>query len=80
MIWVLNVLQLKAGEWFVIPANVPHCYIQGELIEIMINSDNVIRGGLTPKHKDTATLLQLLDFRDARFVPRIGEELSKSVM
>lgn len=52
-IFLMNVLILKKGEWFLIRANVPHCYIQGELVEIMVNSDNVIRGGLTPKHKDT---------------------------
>ena len=53
----MNVLILKQGEWFLIPANVLHCYIEGELVEIMVNSDNVIRGGLTPKLKDTKTLL-----------------------
>lgn len=57
MVFLLNVLVLRAGEWFLIPPNIPHCYIQGELVEIMINSDNVIRGGLTPKYKDTSTLL-----------------------
>lgn len=62
MIFVLNLLTLNAGEWFLIPPNTPHCYIQGELVEIMVNSDNVIRGGLTPKHKDTQTLLKLLNF------------------
>jgi len=75
MIFVLGVMVLKPGEWFLIPANVPHCYIQGELVEIMVNSDNVIRGGLTPKHKDTATLLQLLDFNAKKFEPKQGEEL-----
>jgi len=76
MVFVLNVLVLKAGEWFLIPANIPHCYIQGELVEIMINSDNVIRGGLTPKHKDTTTLLQLLDFDNVvTFTPKAGVEM-----
>ena len=56
-IFLMNVLILKQGEWFLIPANVLHCYIEGELVEIMVNSDNVIRGGLTPKLKDTKTLL-----------------------
>lgn len=76
MVFVLNVLVLKAGEWFLIPANIPHCYIQGELVEIMINSDNVIRGGLTSKFKDTTTLLQLLDFDNVvTFKPKSGVEL-----
>jgi mannose-6-phosphate isomerase class I len=42
----------------------------------MINSDNVVRGGLTPKHKDTKTLLELLDFQTLReFDIQKGQEL-----
>lgn len=42
----------------------------------MINSDNVVRGGLTPKHKDTKTLLKLLDFQARReFDLQLGQEL-----
>jgi mannose-6-phosphate isomerase class I len=42
----------------------------------MINSDNVIRGGLTPKYKDNTTLLQLLNFEKIQhFVPKVGKEL-----
>ena len=37
----------------------PHAYIQGELMEAMVNSDNVVRGGLTPKYKDTKTLVEV---------------------
>ena len=48
----MNIVEPKRGEWFLIPADVPHCYIQGEIMECMINSDNVVRGGLTPKLKD----------------------------
>ena len=48
-----------------IPPNEPHVYIQGELMECMINSDNVVRGGLTPKLKDTKTLLSLLPYENA---------------
>jgi len=58
----MNILELKKGEWFWIPANVPHAYIYGELCECMINSDNVVRGGLTPKLKDVKTLLEILPF------------------
>jgi mannose-6-phosphate isomerase class I len=62
----MNIVKLRAGEWFLIPADVPHAYIQGELIECMINSDNVVRGGLTPKLKDADTLLRLLPYDDVR--------------
>lgn len=58
----MNILRLDKGEWFTIPPDVPHAYIRGELCECMINSDNVVRGGLTPKLKDVQTLLQILPF------------------
>jgi mannose-6-phosphate isomerase len=47
------------GESFVINPDEPHAYIQGELVEAMVNSDNVVRGGLTPKYKDTKTLCEV---------------------
>lgn len=53
----MNVVTLNKGEWFLIPPNIPHAYIKGELCECMNNSDNVVRGGLTPKLKDVKTLL-----------------------
>jgi mannose-6-phosphate isomerase len=49
-------LKLKIGESFVISPDEPHAYISGDLIESMVSSDNVVRGGLTPKFKDTKTL------------------------
>jgi len=58
----MNIMHLKTGEWFLIEADIPHAYIQGELMECMINSDNVVRGGLTPKLKDINTLLEMLPY------------------
>lgn len=55
----LNVLSLKRGESFVISPDEPHAYIAGDLVEAMISSDNVVRGGLTPKLKDTETLKEV---------------------
>ncbi len=52
---------LAPGEAAFIPANIPHAYLSGEGIEIMACSDNVVRGGLTGKHVDRATLLEMLD-------------------
>mmetsp|Transcript_2738 Transcript_2738/g.4678 ORF Transcript_2738/g.4678 Transcript_2738/m.4678 type:complete len:159 (-) Transcript_2738:297-773(-) len=62
----LNILKLKRGESFVITPDEPHAYISGDLIEAMVNSDNVVRGGLTPKLKDTETLINMLkyEFKD----------------
>jgi mannose-6-phosphate isomerase len=62
---LMNIVQLKKYDWFVIPPSVPHAYIRGELCECMINSDNVVRGGLTPKLKDIDTLLSMLPYTQA---------------
>lgn len=55
-VYLMNIVTLTTGQWFLIEAGVPHAYLQGELMECMINSDNVVRGGLTPKLKDKETL------------------------
>lgn len=57
-----NILKMKIGDSFVISPDEPHAYISGELIEAMVNSDNVVRGGLTPKFKDTKTLEMMLKY------------------
>jgi mannose-6-phosphate isomerase len=46
-----------------VPAGVLHAYIEGLGVEIMAASDNVLRGGLTPKHIDVAELTAILDPR-----------------
>lgn len=56
-IYLLNLLQLEKGEGIYQPAGVLHAYLEGQNVELMANSDNVIRGGLTPKHIDIAELL-----------------------
>ena len=55
----MNIINPKVGESFVCSPDEPHAYIQGELIEAMVNSDNVVRGGLTPKFKHTQTLVNV---------------------
>jgi mannose-6-phosphate isomerase len=58
----MNILSPQVGESFVCYPDEPHAYIQGELMEAMVNSDNVVRGGLTPKFKDTNTLLNMVKY------------------
>jgi len=60
---LLNLVQLAPGEAIYLPAGNLHAYLNGVGMEIMANSDNVLRGGLTPKHMDTGELLRVLDFR-----------------
>ena len=57
-----NLFTLKKDEAVVITPNVPHAYIAGDLVECMANSDNVVRGGLTPKYKDKETLYSMLPY------------------
>jgi len=60
---MFNYLKLKTGDAFYIGANEPHAYIQGEIIECMACSDNVVRAGLTPKLKDVDTLVKMLTYK-----------------
>ena len=60
---LLNRVTLNRGEVLYLPAGNIHAYLAGLGIELMAASDNVLRGGLTPKHVDVAELLGVLDFR-----------------
>ncbi|GLT34041.1 hypothetical protein SLA2020_085870 [Shorea laevis] len=59
----LNYVQLKPGEALYLGANEPHAYLSGECIECMATSDNVVRAGLTPKHRDIQTLCSMLTYK-----------------
>jgi mannose-6-phosphate isomerase len=58
----LRVLALKPLEAVFLRAGVMHSYVEGFGVELMANSDNVLRGGLTPKHIDLDELFAILDF------------------
>ena len=60
---ILNVVCLQPGEALFLAAGELHAYLEGVGIELMANSDNVLRGGLTPKHVDVAELMQVLNFQ-----------------
>ncbi|GAA3735634.1 mannose-6-phosphate isomerase, class I [Leifsonia bigeumensis] len=59
---LLNRVTLARGEALFLPAGNIHAYLSGLGIELMTASDNVLRGGLTPKHVDVDELLAVLDF------------------
>ena len=61
-IYLFNLLRLHAGEGIYQPAGLPHAYLEGQCVEVMANSDNVLRAGLTPKHRDVPELLRLVRF------------------
>lgn len=62
---LLNRISLKRGEAVYLPAGNLHSYLHGVGVEVMANSDNVLRGGLTPKHVDVPELVRVLDFSPA---------------
>ncbi|MEV7505996.1 mannose-6-phosphate isomerase, class I [Streptomyces sp. NPDC093018] len=59
---LLNHVRLQPGEALFLGAGVPHAYLDGLGVEIMANSDNVLRCGLTPKHVDVPELLRVVRF------------------
>jgi mannose-6-phosphate isomerase len=59
---LLNRVTLAPGDAIYIPAGTPHAYLRGVGMETLSSSDNVVRGGLTPKRVDVTELLRLLRF------------------
>jgi mannose-6-phosphate isomerase len=57
-VYFFNLVYLKKGEAIFQDAGVPHAYLEGQNVEIMANSDNVLRGGLTTKYIDVKELLK----------------------
>ncbi len=58
---LLNHVSLAPGEAMFLPAGNLHAYLRGVGVELMANSDNVVRGGLTGKHVDVDELLAIVD-------------------
>ncbi|MGH3916502.1 MAG: mannose-6-phosphate isomerase, class I [Pseudonocardiaceae bacterium] len=70
---LLNHVVLGPGEALYLPAGNLHTYLRGTGVEIMANSDNVLRGGLTAKHVDVPELLRVLDFTHGELPVQRGE-------
>ena len=70
-IYLFNIVHLKRGEGIFQGAGMPHAYLEGQNIELMSNSDNVLRAGLTPKYVDIPELI-----RNTSFVPTFPDILS----
>jgi mannose-6-phosphate isomerase len=68
-IYLFNIVHLQKGEGIFQAAGVPHAYLEGQNIELMANSDNVLRGGLTPKHIDVPELMKHTIFEP--IIPKI---------
>ena len=61
-IYILNIVHVPTYQGVFQGAGLLHAYLEGQNIELMANSDNVLRGGLTPKHIDIEELLQHIQF------------------
>ena len=57
-IYFFNIVRIGKGEAIFQGAGIPHAYLEGQNAELMANSDNVLRGGLTPKHVDVPELMK----------------------
>jgi len=76
-ILMMNIVHLEPGEAVFIGPNCPHAYLDGDLVECMVSSDNVIRAGLTSKFKDTATLLETVSYSE---VDALGKVTTKGAL
>ncbi|MCU7548077.1 mannose-6-phosphate isomerase, class I [Chitinophagaceae bacterium LB-8] len=63
-IYLFNLVHLQVGEGIYQPAQLPHAYLEGQNVEIMANSDNVLRAGLTDKHIDVHELMKHVRFEE----------------
>ena len=70
-IYFFNIVKVNPGEAVFQDAGIPHAYMEGQNMELMANSDNVLRGGLTPKHVDVPELLKHVAFEETH--PNIME-------
>eukprot|EP00446_Apocalathium_sp_SHHI-4_P051065 CAMPEP_0177370112 /NCGR_PEP_ID=MMETSP0368-20130122/41809_1 /TAXON_ID=447022 ORGANISM="Scrippsiella hangoei-like, Strain SHHI-4" /NCGR_SAMPLE_ID=MMETSP0368 /ASSEMBLY_ACC=CAM_ASM_000363 /LENGTH=559 /DNA_ID=CAMNT_0018833337 /DNA_START=65 /DNA_END=1744 /DNA_ORIENTATION=+ len=62
-IFFLNYVEMSVGDCLYMAQNIPHAYLSGDIVECMACSDNVVRGGLTPKYKDIDVLCEMLVYK-----------------
>ena len=72
---LLNRVTLQPGQALYLAAGNLHAYLAGVAVELMANSDNVLRGGLTPKHVDVPELMRVLDFSAGDVEVLTGDEV-----
>ncbi len=64
-LFLLNLVHLEEGQGLFTDAGTPHAYIEGNIVECMANSDNVVRVGLTDKFTDPENLVEIIDYAPA---------------
>merc|ERR1711991_836432 len=78
--FLLNHFVLVPGEAVFLGPNEPHAYLSGNCVECMATSDNVVRAGLTPKLRDTNTLIGMLTYKVRDAKPLEAKIVNESVM
>ncbi len=73
---LLNLVTLQPAQALFLEAGNMHCYLEGLAVEVMSNSDNVLRGGLTQKHVNTDALLEVVNCRPSTVLPLTATEPS----
>ncbi|WKK65927.1 mannose-6-phosphate isomerase, class I [Lutimonas zeaxanthinifaciens] len=68
-IYLFNIVKVQKGDAVFQEAGIPHAYLEGQTMELMANSDNVLRGGLTEKHVDVEELLKHIQYKET--IPKI---------
>lgn len=74
-IYFFNIVRVQPGEGVFQGAGIPHAYLEGQTMELMANSDNVLRAGLTPKHVDIPELMKHTLFESIEPVIMKGQTL-----
>ena len=71
---LLNAVRLRPGQAVYVGAGVLHAHLRGTGVELMANSDNVLRAGLTTKPVDVHAVLSLVDHRTGPAAVLDGED------
>jgi mannose-6-phosphate isomerase len=79
-IYLFNLVQLQRGQAIFQDAGLPHAYLEGQNVEIMASSDNVLRGGLTTKHIDVKELLKHVKCEPTIVKVLDGERIGHSIV
>lgn len=74
---LLNLIELMPGEAMFLYAETPHAYLEGVGLEIMANSDNVLRAGLTEKYIDIPELIANVSFKEKRAAQWLTEPVTE---
>lgn len=77
---MMNLVHVAPGDAVFQPARLPHAYLHGCNVELMANSDNVLRGGLTSKHVDVDELLAVVDVKPVQPATIRQETLAEGVV